>query len=240
VEKGTLYAWLQKNRNSFHPVVRFNPDTDRIIHIDSSEKNEAFANLDFSDTKNLSNYIDDLLNRAGAKFGVGGYDEIRPMYSRSKLFNKNIQDPASAEEPRRLHIGVDISGKKGTEIFAPCNGTIHSFAFNDQFGDYGATIILQHRFYDMIFYTLYGHLSLADIQNIQEGENVKRGQLFAHFGNEEENGHWPSHLHFQIIHEMENYKGDYPGVCKVSEREKYLSNCPDPDLILNMMSLVSL
>jgi hypothetical protein len=29
-------------------------------------------------------------------------------------------------------------------------------------------------------------------------------------------------------------EGDYPGVCKYSEREKYLENCPDPDLILQM------
>ncbi len=239
MEKDSLSIWLQKNRDIFHPVVQFKPGIDKIIHIDSSEKNEAFANLDFSDTKNLSNYIDDLLNRNGAKFGIGGYDEIRPMYSRSVLFNKNIKDPSFTEEPRRLHIGVDISGITGTEIFAPCDGTIHSFAFNNQFGDYGATIILRHQFNNIIFHTLYGHLSLADIQNIQEGQQIKKGQLFAHFGNEKENGHWPPHLHFQIIYKMENYKGDYPGVCKVSEREKYLANCPDPDLMLNMMSLIS-
>ena len=31
------------------------------------------------------------------------------------------------------------------------------------------------------------------------------------------------------------YKGDYPGVCSISERKKYLANCPDPDAILGMM-----
>ncbi|HVZ95541.1 MAG TPA: peptidoglycan DD-metalloendopeptidase family protein [Chitinophagaceae bacterium] len=236
--KDSLHAWLQKNRNLFHPVVQFNPGIDRIIHIDSSDKNEAFANLDFSDTKSLNDYTDNLLIRAGAILGIGGYDEIRPMYSRSELFNKNISDPSPAEEPRRLHIGIDISGKAGTEIFAPCDGTIHSFAFNNRFGDYGATIILKHEPDDIIFHTLFGHLSLADIQNIREGQKIRKGHLFAHFGNGQENGHWPPHLHFQIIRDMENYKGDYPGVCKVSEREKYLSNCPDPDLILNMMRLV--
>jgi hypothetical protein len=34
---------------------------------------------------------------------------------------------------------------------------------------------------------------------------------------------------------MEFKKGDYPGVCKYSEQRKYLLNCPDPDLILQMM-----
>jgi hypothetical protein len=36
---------------------------------------------------------------------------------------------------------------------------------------------------------------------------------------------------------MEGRKGDYPGVCKYSERKKYLANCPDPDLILGMSSM---
>jgi hypothetical protein len=30
-------------------------------------------------------------------------------------------------------------------------------------------------------------------------------------------------------------KSDYPGVCAYSEKDAYLANCPDPDLILNMM-----
>jgi hypothetical protein len=55
-----------------------------------------------------------------------------------------------------------------------------------------------------------------------------------------ENGQWPPHLHFQIVVDMEipiaiGRKGDYPGVCKLSEKEKYLNNCPNPDLILQMM-----
>jgi peptidoglycan LD-endopeptidase LytH len=50
-----------------------------------------------------------------------------------------------------------------------------------------------------------------------------------------ENGNWPPHLHFQLIADMEGWKGDYPGVCKYSEREKWLGNCPDPDLVLDLL-----
>ena len=50
-----------------------------------------------------------------------------------------------------------------------------------------------------------------------------------------ENGHWPPHLHFQLIRELGDWSGDYPGVCKYSEKEKYLANSPDPDLMLGMM-----
>jgi len=63
--------------------------------------------------------------------------------------------------------------------------------------------------------------------------------VIAHFGEPNENGHWPPHLHFQIILDMELKQGDYPGVCKYSERQKYLANCPDPDFILQMRKWIA-
>lgn len=137
-------------------------------------------------------------------------------------------------EPRRLHLGIDIWGAAGTPIFAPLGGMIHSFAFNDHFGDYGATLILLHQLDGFPFYTLYGHVCLKDIENISTGQYVTRGQKIAHFGLPHENGHWPPHLHFQLILDMGLYDGDYPGVCRYSEREYYLNNCPDPDVVLQM------
>ncbi|MEO5500727.1 MAG: peptidase M23, partial [Ginsengibacter sp.] len=70
-----------------------------------------------------------------------------------------------------------------------------------------------------------------------QGDQIQKGQLIAHFGKENENGHWPPHLHFQVIENIGDYQGDYPGVCKESEREYYLQNSPDPDLILNLNRL---
>jgi murein DD-endopeptidase MepM/ murein hydrolase activator NlpD len=116
---------------------------------------------------------------------------------------------------------------------APLDGIVHSFAFNNARGDYGATIILSHRLNDISFHTLYGHLSLNSIKNLSEGQTIKRGDVFTEFGIPFENGQWPPHLHFQVILDMEGKEGDYPGVCKYSEREKYLNNCPDPNFILN-------
>jgi hypothetical protein len=31
---------------------------------------------------------------------------------------------------------------------------------------------------------------------------------------------------------MQTMEGDYPGVCRYSEKEVYLDNCPDPQIIL--------
>jgi hypothetical protein len=54
-----------------------------------------------------------------------------------------------------------------------------------------------------------------------------------------ENGNWPPHLHFQLIRDMQGWKGDYPGVAKFSERQQWLDNCPDPDTILQLMQFIS-
>jgi murein DD-endopeptidase MepM/ murein hydrolase activator NlpD len=120
-------------------------------------------------------------------------------------------------------------------VYAPLEGVVHSFAFNDAYGDYGATLILQHELDGITFHSLYGHLSLHSIEDKKEGQAIEKGEWIAAFGEPAENGHWPPHLHFQLIIDMQGWKGDYPGVCKYSEREKYLVNCPDADLILNMI-----
>lgn len=239
VREYNLTGLLKKYSKQFRRVVQFNPAKEKLMQFDFTERNETLQKINLSDTEKFCKYINNLLENAHAKFGIGGYNELRILYSRSTLFDNDINKKNSeAEEPRRLHLGVDIWGKEGTEIFAPLDGIVHSFAFNNNLGDYGATIILSHQLEAVSFFTLYGHLSYADLQNIHEGDYVKRGEQFAHFGNPEENGNWPPHLHFQVIENIENYKGDYPGVCKFSERENYLLNCPDPDLILNMMQFI--
>lgn len=220
---------LNRYSEDFHQVVPFQ-DADRFLLIDFTEKNHELTPELLADTVLFTSWINKKLNEAGATYGIGGYNEHRTVYSRSPVF-----DTGDDNEPRRLHLGIDIWGKPYTKVMAPLDGIIHSFAFNNEFGDYGATIILTHQLEGKTFHTLYGHLSLNSIKNIQEGETIKKGDVFAEFGIPVENGHWPPHLHFQIIINMDRTKGDYPGVCKFSERDSYLGNCPDPDLILKMM-----
>jgi len=221
---------LRKFQHIYHPVVPFNAATDKLLLMDFTENNTTLTTDVFDDTQRFSEYITEQLNNANALYGIGGYNENRSIYSRSKHF-----DAVLNAAPRRIHLGIDIWGKAGTPVLAPLGGMVHSFAYNDHFGDYGATIVLLHQLDGMPFYTLYGHLSLKDIATLKEGDYISIGQKFAHFGDVNENGNWPPHLHLQIIEDIELMKGDYPGVCTLSERNKYLSNCPDPDFILNMM-----
>jgi murein DD-endopeptidase MepM/ murein hydrolase activator NlpD len=211
-------------------VVPFN-EGDKLLLMDFTAANTSLTDEILNNTDRFSADVNDRLQTAGARYGIGGYLEHRTVYSRSNVF-----DAANAgEEPRRLHLGIDIWGKAGTPVMAPLEGTVHSFAFNDHYGDYGATIILLHELPNLRFHSLYGHLSLRDLDGLQKGKPVKAGQIIAHFGEPKENGHWPPHLHFQLILDMEGKQGDYPGVCKGSEQEKYAANCPDPDMMLGMM-----
>ena len=208
--QNSLYNLLNKYRDTFFPVVPFDAENDRLLKMDFTAGNQELTDEIFHNTDLFSTYVTDKLG-TDYKYGVGGYNEHRTIYARSTVFNE-------IEEPRRLHLGIDVWGVAGTPIFCPVGGYIHSFKFNDHFGDYGATIILHHQIDGISFNTLYGHLSLADLSGLQEGQYISRGAEFAHFGEPAENGYWPPHLHFQIIRDMQMKEGDYPGVCKLSER----------------------
>jgi peptidoglycan LD-endopeptidase LytH len=168
-------------------------------------------------------------------FAIGGYNEHRTAYTKSNLFTKD-------EEPRLLHIGLDIFNTVGTPVYLPINGIVHSYANNNTFGDYGPTLIMQHNIDGFIFHTLYGHNSIADMaiwQQFIPNQTIKAGTLIGHMGHVSENKGWAAHVHFQIIIDMEGKEGDYYGVCKFSERERYLRNCPNPDYILNLNTYIS-
>jgi murein DD-endopeptidase MepM/ murein hydrolase activator NlpD len=229
-----LIALLKRHQQEFSTVVPFDPLSDKLISFDFSPANKEIKEDILNTTNDFIFFINQQLKKINALYGIGGYNEYRNVYSRSKVFDSMEND----EEPRRLHLGTDIWGKPNTPVMAPMDGIVHSFAFNDNFGDYGATIILSHSLSGISFYTLYGHVSLSAIKNISEGDSVFKGNVFAEFGIPEENGNWPPHLHFQIIKDIGNWKGDYPGVCKYSEREKYLANSPDPDLILQLNQFI--
>jgi murein DD-endopeptidase MepM/ murein hydrolase activator NlpD len=225
---------LKKNQPGFHPVVAFDPRKNKLLPLDFTAKNTTFSPDILSNTSEFCHYINQQLNNHNALYGIGGYAEHRTVYSISKVFDAD----KAGEEPRRLHLGIDIWAKPYTPVMAPLDGIVHSFAFNNSFGDYGATIILTHCLETISFYTLYGHLSLSSIKNLQEGDRVEKGDLFTELGIPSENGHWPPHLHFQLILNIGAWKGDYPGVCKYSEKEKWLTNSPDPDIILQLNQYV--
>ncbi|MBB2146070.1 peptidoglycan DD-metalloendopeptidase family protein [Pedobacter sp. LMG 31464] len=220
-----LQVFLNNPINKIGKVVDFEPSTATLLPFDFTANNSELTTEILANTNFFSLWVDEKLAKNNAKYGIGGYNEHRTIYSRSAHFD-------TVEEPRRLHLGIDIWGPAETPIYNFYDAKVHSFHFNNNFGDYGATVILQYQLDDLTLYALYGHLSLASLTGLQEGQFIPRGKHFASFGIAAENGYWPPHLHFQLMFDMEGKKGDYPGVCQFSNREVYLQNCPDPKLIL--------
>jgi murein DD-endopeptidase MepM/ murein hydrolase activator NlpD len=163
-----------------------------------------------------------------AKVAFGGYNEERSLYQRSTIFKDQ------ETEERNMHIGLDLWIKAGTPVLAALDGKVHSYNYNEGFGDYGPTILLEHQLESQIFYTLYGHLSLDSLENIKIGSIFKKGEQLASLGDASVNGDYSPHLHFQIIKNIADKFGDYPGVCSKNELPFYLENCPDPNLLLKI------
>lgn len=196
-----------------------------LTSLNSIEMNFTATNLylfkvDLKNTSIFNEFVFNLLKKADKKFGHGGYLENRVIYRRSEHFQQG--------ESRCFHLGVDIWAEVDTPVFCPFDATVHSFANNDHFGDYGPTIILVHTYGNQEFYTLYGHLSLKSIEHMQEGKPIKAGEKFCEIGPFPENGDWPPHLHFQVMNNILDKKGDFPGVCSASELKYYKNICLDP------------
>ena len=196
--------------------------------LDFSGTNHKLMETNLSDTAVFTKYVFEEMLSNSTFNGIGGYNEHRVIYRKLKHFVRE------EENPRCIHLGVDIWAPAGEPVYTPLNGKVHSFAFNNNMGDYGPTIILQHELDGTFFYTLYGHLSMSSITGLHENKTFMAGEKIGEIGNYPINGDWPPHLHFQVIQEMGNYKGDFPGVCSIEDRSFYLSSCPDPNLILRV------
>lgn len=222
-----LNKYWDTQEAGFRPVVPFYPEEDSLFHLDLSASNEDLSEAVYSDLDKFGAYIDALRVHTGARYLVGGYAELRKIYGVSALFDASLSD-----EPRRFHLGVDIWGPAGTPVYAVAAGRLHSLGWNGAKGDYGGTLILAHDNGEMTWHTLYGHLSKATLTGKAKGDVFAAGDVLGALGEPPENGWWPPHLHFQVILDMQGMEGDYPGVCRYSEREAWLRNCPDPEGLL--------
>ncbi len=165
----------------------------------------------------------------GAPITAGGYGEDRTEYD-SKLFSSPC-----GEEPRTVHLGIDVFAAADTVVRAALPGRVHSFSDNKGPGNYGPVVILEHEpGTGLLFHTLYGHLSRPSLDGLEIGATFASGDEIGRLGSRTVNGGWSPHLHFQIILEIGAWRGDYPGVCARSEQDMWLGRCPDPARLLGL------
>jgi murein DD-endopeptidase MepM/ murein hydrolase activator NlpD len=216
---------VKKALQTLTPAQLLNVPATDLIHIDLSKSNTALNTIDISDIDAQHRYIFGEIAQQNGVGAVGGYGEYRQWYQR------NSTDFGNGDEARVIHIGTDVWLPTKTPLYAPLAGKIHSFANNDGEANYGPTIILEHSPSDDTFYTLYGHLSLDSLKNIEVGQRFEAGELLGFIGNPNENGGWPPHVHVQAMVDMLGLQGDFPGVCRHYETKFYLDFCLNPALL---------
>jgi murein DD-endopeptidase MepM/ murein hydrolase activator NlpD len=201
--------------------------------LDLSPGNAALQGFDPGITADFTAFIERQIADAGADYAAGGYAENRTLYAMSPVFSA----ANDGSEARTLHLGVDLWLAAGSSVHAVLPGRVHSCQDNAAFGDYGPTLILEHTLDGHRFYTLYGHLARESMAQSPVGREVAAGDVLGWLGTPEVNVGWPPHLHFQIITDLLDFVGDYPGVCAPSQASQWLARCPDPNLLLRLPAL---
>ncbi len=228
----SLPALLQRHQAEFGPVLPVDLRAPSVARLDFTDQNPIVALADLHDTAAFEQLVQAMLAEKQAAVGIGGYLENRVIYRRSQHFESGV-----VAEARSLHLGVDVWLPAGTPVLAPLPAVVHSLADNDNFGDYGPTVILEHALEGTVFYSLYGHLSRREWAALRVGQALAKGEAFATVGPFPENGDWPPHLHFQLMADLQGRVGDFPGVARPSERAEWAARCPNPNLVLQCPQL---
>lgn len=165
---------------------------------------------------------------------IGRYNEKRRNMYTTDLFG-NV---------RYIHMGLDFWVPAGTGVRSFTDGKVLFFRNNDNAGDYGPTIVTEHKVvsahlgkdfqkpeHPVTLYALFGHLACDSLQHISEGMVLKGGETFAAVGDHHENGGWVPHLHFQISLKRPS-EPDMPGVVSDADHAEALKTWPDPQIIL--------
>jgi len=152
---------------------------------------------------------------------VGRYDEVRVDVYTQALF----------ESARCVHMGVDLGAPAGTAVHAFASGVVVHAGVNGAEGDYGPTLVTEHRVDGERLWVLLGHLSRASLDLHPPGTRFLRGEVLGWLGAPEENGGWPPHVHVQLsLRRPETF--DLPGVVTLAEREAARALYPDPRQVL--------
>ena len=225
-----IAAWLKGHPASIGPVVSV-ALKDAIVFDLSVGSPEFEGGSDLTDTPTLTAKLFERIRRSGVSAGIGRYDEARLIYT-SAAFEC---PPGEHPERRTVHLAIDVFVEPGSEVMVPLDGRIHSARDNGDRLDYGPTIVLEHAPPDgPLFYTLYGHLTPASLEGASVGRTFRKGDVLGRVGAPPENGDWPPHVHFQIVADLLDRRGEFPGVAAASRRAVWLSLCPDPNLVLGI------
>ena len=223
-----VVAWLERAGATMGPLLHPDPRNAPVVRFDLGIGTLEWDTLDeIRDQAVLGPELFERMRATGAAVGIGHYDEARAIYTDDRFRQESNDGPVW----RTVHLGLDLFAEAGSPVLAPIEGVVHSVHDNPGAGDYGPTIILRHDADGVPWYSLYGHLSRADLAGLVPGQRVPAGMTIAHLGRAEENGGWPPHLHFQLITDLLGRTVEFPGVARADQRAVWLAVSPDPNLV---------
>lgn len=227
-----IVRWLETQTDESAPVVAPDVRKGEYAVIDLSAGSPDFAEVgDLTDTSRWTEAIFERMKAAHVHVGVGRYGEARRGYTSTSYRPAGTE----VESWRTVHLGMDLFLAPGSPVFAPLEGTVHSIANNVQPQDYGPTVILEHKAPGAgEFFTLYGHLSPASLDRLTPGQWIAKGAQIGTIGEPPTNGNWPPHVHIQLIVDLLDQIGNFPGVCAARDRRLWQQLCPDPNLLLRI------
>ena len=205
----------------FFPIMGDAYSVDDFARLDLSVQTSDYYDQKVINLHTLKEYVAAVKQDSKAELLFGGYLEQRAIYTSSHF----------TEESRDFHLGIDIWAAANTPLFAPCDMVLHSMAYNAAELDYGHTLI--YYIEKMDCHLLLGHLSKYSLESKELGMYAEVKSQIATLGNPSENGGWETHVHVQLIKDIGDMKGDYPGVCTRSDIDFYRSNCPNPICLIH-------
>ncbi len=200
--------YLTRVNNDLRLSLNLNPitSTDEEIGVGG----RLFPEVHPSSSKELNfvlNELDFYINKVGSKVNLekNNYSDLEEALK----YNNKLYDAIPAIKPtngafgdkfgmrlhpilkiNRMHNGIDIITRVGTEVYAPGAGKV---IFTGRRDGYGRTIEIDHGFG---YKTLFAHLSKV---LVKKGQLIKRGDLIALSGKSGNLTTGP-HLHYEIRH----------------------------------------
>jgi murein DD-endopeptidase MepM/ murein hydrolase activator NlpD len=152
-------------------------------------------------------------------------------------FVRDPTDTAGGVVYTRFHEGIDIRplyrdahGEPLDEVRAIADGKVEHANLVSGYSNYGKYIVIEHRWGDSNYYSLYGHLSSIAVQ---PGDAVKRGQRigvmgYTGTGLNRERAHLHLELNLMLSHQFEAWYSTF------------FRNDPNHNGIYNGMNLIGL
>lgn len=239
-----LLSLTEEDRQRFHPVLKFPKRLSPIPVIDFTIA-KGLASLDQIERVRRQQWWRQLLRvirpvrdtvfqtAAMKAYSIGRYDENRISMYTSEHFQNTTNKIDGFGGQRTVHLGIDLDGPAGSKVYSFTDGVVHSVGYNEEHGDYGYVIVIQHALPSgKDIWALYGHLDRSTVHGTLPGMKVRKGAVIGRVGDCHENGGWEApHVHFQIsLRPPETH--DMPGASSMEDRPKALLQYPDPRLIL--------